>query len=136
MFSDAFIKQVHTCDTMFTNIDTRGDNVLHQDEFEAYVRKTNKDQSDFDHIMKEFNLIDSNHDGLIQFDEFLRALCLKGNIYMKPELDVYDRLQIAEMVEYRHISASEKVELLKAIENCRASVIAEKPTQATGGSES
>ena len=52
MFSEDFIKQVHTCDTMFTNIDTRGDNVLHQDEFEAYVRKTNKKQEEVDEILK------------------------------------------------------------------------------------
>ena len=112
MFSEAFIKQVHICDTLFTNIDTRGDNVLHRDEFEAYVKKNNPTEKDYDEIMKEFNIIDTDHDGFIQFHEFLRATCLKNNIFIKPELDIYDRLQIAEIVEYRHISEPEKKELL------------------------
>ena len=57
--------------------------------------------------MKDFDAIDTNHDGLIQFDEFIRATCISKNIYMKPELDVYDRLHIAEIVGYKHISAPE-----------------------------
>ena len=44
MFSEAFIKQIHTCDTLFTQIDTTADNVLSRKEFEAYVRKNNKDE--------------------------------------------------------------------------------------------
>ena len=43
---------------------------------------------------------------------------------MKPELDVYDRLHIAEIVEYKHISAPEQEELLAAIDECRAAVLA------------
>ena len=42
MFTDDFIKQVHVCDTLFTNIDTIGDNVLHKTELEAYVKKYNQ----------------------------------------------------------------------------------------------
>mgnify|MGYP007047630892 CR=1 FL=1 len=45
---------------------------------------------------------------------------------MKPELDVYDRLHIAEIVEYRHISKDEKVMLLEAIDKCRAAIVAGK----------
>ena len=65
MFNDEFIRQIHKCDTLFTDIDTIGDNVLHKEEFEAYVRKNNSNQQDVDEILKEFNIIDTNHDGLI-----------------------------------------------------------------------
>ena len=49
---------------------------------------------------------------------------------MKPELDVYDRLHIAEIVGYKHISAPEQKELLAAIDECRAAVLASgKPAE-------
>ena len=104
MFNEDFIKQIHKCDTLFTNIDTIGDNVIHIEEFEAYVKKYNPEQADYDSIMEEFDSIALNTDNVIYFDEFLRATCEKANIYMKPELDSYDLLRIHEIVEYRHLS--------------------------------
>ena len=46
MFTESFIKQVHDSDTLFSSIDTIGDNVLHMEEFEAYVKRINPDKAD------------------------------------------------------------------------------------------
>ena len=92
MFTEDFIKQVLASDTLFTSIDTIGDNVLHMDEFKAYVEKYNPDKADSESVLKEFNETDTNHDNLIQFDEFLRAICKKNGVPMKPDLDIHDKL--------------------------------------------
>ena len=42
-FTDDFVKQVHTCDTLFADIDTAGDNQISLQEFQVYVAKRNKD---------------------------------------------------------------------------------------------
>ena len=52
MFNEDFIKQIHKCDTLFSNIDTIGDNVLHREEFEAYVRKYNPKNADYNSVME------------------------------------------------------------------------------------
>ena len=60
-------------------------------------------------------MIDLDHDGQLQFLEFLRAICLKESIVFPQELSVLDRLRIYEIIEFRHISAKEKAELLAAM---------------------
>ena len=59
-FSDEFIKQVHTCDTLFADIDTAGDNQISMEEFKVYVAKRNKKVEDQNEVLKEFKQIDLN----------------------------------------------------------------------------
>lgn len=77
-----------------------------------YVAKRNKNIEHQEEVLKEFKQIDLNQDGQLQFVEFLRAICLKDGIVFPMELSVLDRLRIFEIIEFRHISASEKAELL------------------------
>ena len=116
-FSDKFIKEVHTCDTLFADIDTSCDCQISMDEFKAYVAKRNPDMNDQEAVLKEFKQIDLNEDGQIQFLEFLRAICLKEGLMVPDELTPVDKLRIFEIIEFRHISANEKVELLKDLAN-------------------
>jgi len=87
-----FVKQVHQCDTLFTDIDTVGDCQISLLEFEAYVQKRNPDKEDHDEVMKEFRKIDINQDGYLDFLEFLRACCLKNGVPMPYELNVHDKV--------------------------------------------
>ena len=84
-------------------------------EFEAYVKKRNPDQADHDDIMKEFKKIDISGDGYIQFLEFLRAVCKKNDVYMHKQLDSFEKVQIFELIEYRHIADKDRKKLSEEV---------------------
>ena len=85
------------------------------DEFTAYVKKRNPKAHDQEEVLKEFKQIDLNQDGQIQFLEFLQAICLKEGILMPNNLSTLDKLRIYEIIEFRHISADEKIQILQEI---------------------
>ena len=92
MFSENFVSQVQSCDTLFADIDTVGDNQLSFAEFEAYIKKRNPNEEDREDVMKEFKAIDTSGDGHIQFLEFLRAVCKKNGVYMHKELNSFEKV--------------------------------------------
>ena len=104
IFDDKTISVIRECDNLFTDIDTNGDNQLNMNEFEAYVKKRSSTEQDHQEIMKEFHAIDLNDDGYIQFLEFFRAICNKKKLHLPAEINIFDQLQIYEIMEWRHIT--------------------------------
>ena len=80
-FNDELLFEIQVCDTLFKNIDKDGDCQLSLIEFETYVRKRN-DEEEAENILKDFKTIDIGGDGNIQFIEFLRAACIKKDLYI------------------------------------------------------
>ena len=108
MLSESLIKQIHQCDTLFTAIDTTKDCQLSMAEFKAYVKKRNPDEADHEEVLNKFKKMDLSGDGFIQFLEFLRAVCKENGVWMPKDLTIYDKLQIYELMEFRHITKKEK----------------------------
>ena len=50
-------------DTLFTDIDKKGDHQISLQEFESYVKRKNPDEADQKQILKEFYEIDLDNDG-------------------------------------------------------------------------
>ena len=92
------------------------------DEFTAYVKKRNPKAHDQEEVLKEFKQIDLNQDGQIQFLEFLQAICLKEGILMPNNLSTLDKLRIYEIIEFRHISADEKIQILQEISQIQGQI--------------
>ena len=61
--TEDFKSVVLQSDTLFTDIDKKGDHQISLQEFEAYVKRKNPDEADQKQIMKEFLEIDLDHDG-------------------------------------------------------------------------
>ena len=111
IFDKETIAAIYECDVLFADQDQNGDCQLSMMEFEAYVRKRAGDEKDVQSVMKEFKEIDVNNDGYIQFLEFFRAICKKKNVHLPSEINVYDKLQIYEIIQWKHITVKEKAEL-------------------------
>ena len=116
MLSEDFWKQVQQCDTLFTDMDTVGDCQISQEEFRSYIKKRNPEKDDFEEISKKFKTIDTSKDGYISFLEMLRSVCEDSHTPMPSELSIYDKLQIYESIEYRHITPKEKASVSKELE--------------------
>ena len=52
--------------------------------------------------------MDYNNDGVISFTEYLRALCKKSGVYIVPELSTIDKVQIYQIIEFKHMTDKEK----------------------------
>ena len=91
-------------------------------EFEAYVEKRQTDKRDTQDVLKEFREIDLDDDGYIQFLEFFRAICNKKKIYLPAEINVFDQLQIYEIMEWRHITQKDKQILLKQLSDMQNNI--------------
>ena len=59
------------------------------------------------HILKDFKTIDIGGDGNIQFIEFLRAACIKKDMYIPEDMSIFDKLRIYQVIDYRHITKKE-----------------------------
>ena len=114
-FNSDFIKEIRMADRLFGDIDTKKNNVIELDELKAYIAKKNPEQADADAVFKEFNEMDYNNDGVISFTEYLRALCKKSGVYIVPELSTIDKVQIYQIIEFKHMTDKEKTEIKDAI---------------------
>ena len=96
-------------------MDTVGDCQISQEEFRAYIKKRNPDQDDSEAILKRFKAMDIAKDGYISFLEMLRSICEDSHTPMPSELSLYDKLQIYESIEYRHITPKEMDKVSKEL---------------------
>ena len=67
-------------------------------------------------MLKDFKGIDLDHDGYIQFLEFLRTLCNRQGVHMPASLSLADTLQIYQAIEWRHITAADRKSLVNELE--------------------
>ena len=109
-FNDDLLFEIQCCDTLFKTIDKDGDCQLSYSEFEAYVTKRNSHE-EAENILRDFKNIDIGGDGNIQFIEFLRAACIKKDLYIPEDISIFDKLRIYQVIDYRHITKKEMEEL-------------------------
>ena len=91
------LNQVHDAIKLFNNIDKNGDGQITRDElykgFEKYLNISGKDLQDKVNII--FNNIDGDHNGYVEYEEFIRAAVDKeyflSDTFLRYAFDYFDR---------------------------------------------
>ena len=90
-----YLRQYFEYYVMFCRIDTSDDFKINLDEFKKAVPTLNKWGVKIDDPVKEFNKIDTNHGGVILFDEFC-SYAIKKNLDLEDD-DDFDDEDISKM---------------------------------------
>ena len=90
-----YFRQYFEYYVMFCRIDTSDDFKINLDEFKKAVPTLNKWGVKIDDPVKEFNKIDTNHGGVILFDEFC-SYAIKKNLDLEDD-DDFDDEDISKM---------------------------------------
>jgi len=90
-----YLRQYFEYYVMFCRIDTSDDFKINLEEFKKAVPTLNKWGVKIDDPVKEFNKIDTNHGGVILFDEFC-SYAIKKNLDLEDD-DDFDDEEISKM---------------------------------------
>lgn len=110
---------------MFNKFDSNKDGKISQDEHKLALRALGRSKNDEADVAEAFQFFDSNEDGFIDFEEFMKMQSQGGAVKMD---DIQSAFRVFDLDGNEKISAEELLEVLKrlgegcSLETCRKMV--------------